>query len=221
MKKLIVVGIFLFLGLPVFSQVGLGFGPSYFIPFGGGKNFTGVHFNVEIPIDDESSYYGRLAVYAKRLGDSRSDQYFADAIDPSTTFPYTISIESANQLRFTNLHLGRRFYFLESYDYGFGLYGSTELMASIANSKVNLSDYDESKYRLVNVFEEKGSFFGVAFGFNGGAKYSFPFGTAYFDLGFNYLIFGDVTNTQAQNTFTEMGSNLLFSFNLGFRKDLF
>lgn len=220
MKKWFFTGLFLWLTQSVIAQISLSAGPSYLIPFGG-VNFVGGHFSVEIPVDDESSYYGRLSIFGNRTGAERTGEYVADAIDPSTTFPYSISLNSANQLRFTNLHLGRRFYFLESYDFGFGLYGSSEVMLTLANARVAVSDFDENKYRLADGLERKGNFFGASIGFSGGAKYSAAFGTVFFDLGINYLFAPSVTNAVAVNSFNEMGSNVFFNFNLGFRKDLF
>jgi hypothetical protein len=68
----------------------------------------------------------------------------------------------------------------------------------------------------------KGSIFNLGFGLGGGVKYTFAgIGTMYFDANFAYLITSTASNSTASSVVNTLYAPLLFSFNIGFRKDFF
>jgi hypothetical protein len=206
----------------VFSQVGVSAGFTALLPFGSGLH-SGFQIGVELPLDEESSYYGRLNIYGKRFGDRvTSPNSVVEAIDMNTTFPNYLNVTSQNSLSFTTLELGRKAYFFGSYDYGFSLYGGSGITILLGKARSNYSEYDENLYQLPAGVDESGSIIGLNFGLNMGAKQTFQFGTLFFDTGLTYPLLLQGSNTTASLVYNEFGNPSLFiNFNLGFRKDLY
>jgi hypothetical protein len=68
--------------------------------------------------------------------------------------------------------------------------------------------------------QDKGSIISLAAGLQGGMKYTIPAtGTFYFDINGQYALFGKANNITASNS--QLYSQLFFTFNVGFRKDLY
>jgi hypothetical protein len=64
-----------------------------------------------------------------------------------------------------------------------------------------------------------GKIISIAMGIQGGMKYTIPAtGTFYFDIGGQYSIFGQASNN---NVSTSFYSPLFFTFNVGYRRDLY
>ena len=78
-----------------------------------------------------------------------------------------------------------------------------------------------TKYQLPDGEELKGSIFSLAFGLNGGLKYTFPgYGTAYFETGVSYVLNAIPSNNTASGA-GDLYSPLMFTFGLGFRKEFY
>jgi hypothetical protein len=199
------------------SQFAIGGGPALLKAFGVQQPYVGFQVMGEYPIDEQSSYYGKVSFYGKHKG--VSTLVAVNAIDFNTQ-PSFLEINSRNSFNYTSVEGGRRYYFGNGYDYGFAPYGGTHLMAVFNTAKLLTDDYDKSKYQL-NTTESKGNIFSLAFGLSGGLKNDFAWGTLYFDASFDYFILLQSTNDVATNAFNEHGSQLLFTFGLGYKKTIF
>jgi len=201
------------------AQFGINGGVSLLKAFGTPKPYIGFHIGGEIPRDDQVSLFGRVSFYAKQK-ESTEQLTYVQAIDPNTT-PSVMSVTYVNSMNYTIIEGGNRYYIGDGYDSGFGAYGGGTLMMIFNSVKRNYSDYDQSKYALIDPNElPKGSIFNLGVGLGGGVKHTLAgVGTLYLDANFAYLIFSRASNTTASsvNLFTP----LLFSFNLGFRKDIY
>lgn len=222
LKMGILVGLLTFSVSSAFSQLGVSAGYTALLPFGSGLH-SGFQIGVELPLDEESSYYVRLNIYGKRFGDRvSSPNSVVEAIDMNTTFPNYLNVTSQNSLSFSTLELGRKAYFFGSYDYGFSLYGGSGITVLLGKAKLNYSEYDENLYQLPAGVEESGTIIGLNFGLNLGAKQTFQFGSVFFDTGLSYPILLQGSNNTSQVVYTEFGNPSLFiNFSLGFRKDLY
>lgn len=139
--------------------------------------------------------------------------------------PY-YDLSTTEKYNYTVIELGKRFYFGNGFDNGFGFYGGTNLNLVFNKVKFEIENYDASKYDLYigdDLITDRskafGTFFGLSFGLNAGVKHSFYFGTIYLDGGLSYPILA-----QASNQIANYSSNyrsLIFSINLGFRKDFY
>ena len=127
-----------------------------------------------------------------------------------------------------NYHIiegGTRYYLGNGFDYGFSAYGGTNLMVLFNKVRLDYDPYDEVDYQIYNAqtYVGEGSYFSLGFGLGGGVKYTMaPYGTFYFDLNVNYLILGQPSSNEVNNTifgYERLISPLLFNFNLGYRKD--
>jgi hypothetical protein len=208
--------IFLFSNVSL-SQFAVGGGPALLKAFGVQQPYLGFQIMGEYPIDEQSSYYGKLSFYGKHNG--LSTLVAVNAIDINTQ-PSFLEINSRNSFNYTSIEGGRRYYFGNGYDYGFAPYGGTHLMAVFNTAKLETDDFDQSKYQLANI-ETKGNIFSWAFGLSGGIKNDFTWGTLYFDASFDYFILLQSTNNLATSSFNEHGSQLLFTFGLGYKKTIF
>ena len=93
-------------------------------------------------------------------------------------------------------------------------------MLAVNTVKRKYDDYDQAKYELPTSELSKGSIFNLGFGLGGGVKNTFAgIGTLYLDLNLAYMILSTASNSTAQNT--SLYAPLLFSFNLGFRKEFY
>jgi hypothetical protein len=199
-----------------YSQFSIGAGPSMIKAFGVPSPFGGFHLLGEMPVDDQSSYYGKISFYRKQTGSNM--QAYAEAIDLETV-PNPLLVNLKQSYNYTTIEGGRRYYFGNGYDYGFAPYGGTHLMLIFNQSKMS-SDFDKSKYKIPD-FEERGNMFNLAFGLSGGIKNDFSFGTIYLDASFDFALISVPSNQTAVNGYQEFGSQLLFTFALGYKKTIF
>lgn len=218
MKKLIAIFGLIFLGNVASAQVGLSGGINMLKGFGTPKPYVGMHLGVEIPRDDANSIYGRVSFYGKQREEFKSSTYVT-AINPSTN-PYTLTVGYQSSMNYTILEGGNRYYIGDGYDSGFGGYGGGTVMIVFNSVKRNYDDFDQTLYTLPSTELSKGSIFNLGFGLNGGLKYTFAgIGSIYGDASFGYMILGQASNGTASST--TLYSNLIFTFNIGFRKELY
>lgn len=218
MKKLMAIFGLIFLGNAASAQVGLSGGFNMLKGFGTPKPYVGMHLGVEIPRDDANSIYGRVSFYGKQREDFKSTTYVT-AINPSTN-PYSLNVGYQSSMNYTILEGGNRYYIGDGYDSGFGGYGGGSVMLIFNSVKRNYDDFDQTLYTLPTTELPKGSIFNLGFGLNGGLKYTFAgIGSVYGDASFGYMILGQASNATASST--TLYSNLIFTFNVGFRKELY
>lgn len=201
------------------AQFGVAGGVSLLKAFGTPKPYIGLHLGGEIPRDDQVSLYGRVAFYGKQI-DSQENYTYVTAHDP-TTDPNMQLVTYKNSFNYTILEGGTRYYIGDGYDSGFGAYGGGNIAVVFNSVKRSYDDYDKSLYKLNDTEFPKGAIFNLGFGLGGGLKHTLAgVGTIYFDANFSYLIMSIASNTTASGG-ANMYSPLLFSFNLGFRKDFY
>jgi len=147
-------------------------------------------------------------------------------------------------MNYTTLEGGTRYYIGNDYDNGFSGYGGTNFMllfntvkqtygASFIDPSNTITD-ENYTWQNDYVFdtnnpdsdvEDRGQIINLAIGLQGGLKYTIPaVGTAYLDIGAQYIIYATTSNTLASQEFdpnTGQFSRLVFLFTLGFRKDLY
>jgi hypothetical protein len=207
----------LFLAGSVSAQVGITAGGSVLKSFGVPKPWGGLHFGFEVPRDDQVSIYGRVTHHFKQ---NSADSIFTTAIAKDvTTSPYTMSVSGVSSMNHTILEGGTRYYIGNGYDYGWAAYGGSNLMLIFNTVKNDFQDYDQVLYTLGDDMERKGSIVSFGFGLGGGVKYTITgVGTMYFDTNLNYIVVGLPSNNTAAST--DLWRQLIFNFNLGFRKDI-
>ncbi len=221
MKNNLIIVFFLFVVKLAFAQTGVSSGLTVIKSFGIQKPYTGMHIGLEIPRDDEQSFFGRVTFTLKNKID---DSLYATAIDGTTTFPQQKYAATQFGFSFLNFEGGTRYYIGSGYDFGWSGYGGTIFGVSISNiSRKTTGDIDESKYEFVasdnTPYPEKGRIIALNLGLNAGVKNHFAFGMLYFDVTLGYSILALPSNSLAAeyNQF----SQLMFSFNFGYRKDIF
>lgn len=220
MKKLLILFAVLLAG-GAQAQVGISGGGGLLKGFGQPRPWGGLHIGVEIPRDDAVSIYGRFSHY---FAQANQDSVYAsaEARDPST-FPSVIGVSGVSGMNYNILEGGTRYYLGDGYDFGWAAYGGSNLMLVFNKVKNQYQGFDETLYKLSDGYDRTGSIFSLGFGLNGGVKYSMEeVGTFYFDLALNYIIFGQASNYTASEQFGQNGlyRPLLFTFNLGYRRDI-
>ena len=207
----------------VTGQYSVNGGISTLKAFGDSKPYIGFHLGGEFPRDNETSFYLKAGFYSKN---KLNPEIYGSAvlplqnIDPNDYTYRTVSGES--YFNYTTFDGGLRYYLLEGYDSGFALYGGSNVMGVINKAKVKLDDYDKTKYRLESGTSLSGSLLNLGVGFNGGAKYTFAgIGSIYADATFDYLLIGIPSNETAKTIASNFYSPIIFSFNIGFRKDFY
>jgi hypothetical protein len=217
-KHLVVVIILLIGTNAAFAQFGLSGGMSVLKGFGVQRPYIGMHFGGEIPRDDQISLFARLSLYARQQ-EPFQGATIVTATD-FTTIPYSQTIGYSSTFNYTIIEGGTRYYIGNGYDSGFGAYGGSTVMLAVNTVKRKYDDYDQAKYELPASELSKGSIFNLGFGLGGGVKNTFAgIGTLYLDLNLAYMILSTASNSTAQNT--SLYAPLLFSFNLGFRKEFY
>lgn len=219
MKQVGMVILLMFVSQMSMAQFGISGGVSSLLGFGGSpKPYIGIHLGGEMPRNDQNSLFARIGIYAKQKESTYSSTYVT-AIDQNTT-PYLQNITYQSSMNYTIIEGGNRYYIGDGYDSGFGGYGGGTLSLTFNNVKRNYSDYDKSKYVLDANELSKGTILNLGFGLCGGIKHTLAgVGTIYFDATLTYFILSTASNTTASST--NLYAPLLFTFNLGFRKDLY
>lgn len=211
---------------PIFSQVAIGGGFSTMFQFGNSRPLLGANLLVEIPRNNQNTFYGRVSYLAPQKFNTPDQKFEAIAIDPATT-PNMVPVNGflQNKSGYFIIDGGTRYYFLNGYDEGVSIYGGTNLglIINTVNYGYQIDDYDKERYSLsqynLDDFRGKGSIISLAIGFTGGVKYTIPkVGSFFLDINPYLLMFGIPS---ASNLPTNQYKSLLFNFNIGFRKELY
>lgn len=223
--KLLALAIFSCFAFVSNAQVSVYGGTSLLKGFTAQKPFFGFLGGIELPRSNDVTFYGRVGYYFPQKEETT---YSANvtAINQTTT-PYNLSVNYVSKTNYFTIEGGTRRYLGNDYDNGFSVYGGTNFMLVLNTVKRDYEKYDatgqyqwESKYEVATTEPNKGSIMSLAVGLQGGLKYTLPAtGTFFFDINGQYAIFGKANNATAGNT--NLYSSLFFTFNLGFRKDLY
>lgn len=210
----------------LFGQVSISAGGSMLKGFGPTNPWGGFHIGVEIPRDDAISLYARYTHHFEQMS-KELGQTGLRSTDPLATYP-NLYPYVMNSMNYNMIEGGTRYYLGNGFDYGWGAYGGTNIMLVFNQVKDKYYLYDEifsyypafdlESYEIDPEYRSAGSILSLGFGLQGGVKYSMvPFGTIYFDAGINYMIFAQGSTTYV---YPNMFNQLIFTFNLGFRKDI-
>jgi hypothetical protein len=222
-KHLFFILLFSFLVGDFFSQISANAGLGTLNGFGAKKTFFGFNLGLEYPKSNQTTIYGRLAYYIPR-NNIDSTISFASAIS-TTTIPYQLPRNYIVSTGYLTIEGGTRYYLLNGYDNGFSIYGGSTILVCVNKIKRNYADwnypYNESNFE--NYGDAKGTILNLGVGLQGGLKYTFPsIGTFFCDLSGNYLIVRQANNDMVgESDNYPFNSAILFTFNLGFRKDFY
>jgi len=223
-KYLFFILLVTFLASNLFSQLSLNGGLGTLNGFGVKRTFFGLNLGLEYPKSNQTTIFGRIAYYIPRNNEGDSTKAFASAIS-TTTFPYSLPRNYIVSTGYLTIEGGTRYYLLNGYDNGFSIYGGSTILVCVNKIKRNYGDwnytYNEANYE--NYGDEKGTILNLGVGLQGGLKYTFPsIGTFFCDLSGNYLIIRQASNGVVnESTNYPFNSAMLFTFNLGFRKDFY
>lgn len=224
--KVILAILLIIIGFGANGQYSIGGGASTLFQFGNKKPFVGLNFIVEVPRNNEVTFYGRVNYLFKQNATQSVGTMDAFAIDPATT-PYTQSLDYRfnESLNYFMIDGGTRYYLLNGFDEGFALYGGTNIAVIINTIKYGYetSEYDETKYQIYDkdlfIYRDKGTVLNLAVGFTGGLKYTIPArGTFFFDFNPSMILFGLPSKEGLQS---ELYKNVVFNFNIGYRKEFY
>ena len=224
-SKLFLSSLLVFLVSNLQSQVSLSLGTGVLKGFTVPKTFYGFQGGFELPKNNDVTFYARLGYYFPRYEDDTIST-FVTAINPLSS-PSTLSVNYLSSTNYVTIEGGTRYYLGNDYDNGFSIYGGSNFMLIINSVKNNYDKFDdtgqyewENNYELLQTTEEKGKIISIALGLQGGVKYTFPArGTIFADLTGSYAIFGKASNQTAANS--NLYAPMIFSFNVGYRKDLY
>lgn len=223
-KHLFFILLISFLASNLFSQLSLNGGLGSLKGFGVKKTFVGLNLGLEYPRSNQATLYGRIAYYIPRNNEGDSITAYSSAIS-TTTFPYQLQRNYTVSTGYLTVEGGNRFYIINGYDNGFSFYGGSTVLLCVNNIKKKFADWDypynEADYQ--NNGDNKGTILNLGVGLQGGLKYTFPsIGTFFCDLSGNYLVIRQASNDMVgESTNYPIKSALLFTFNLGFRKDFY
>ena len=223
MYKYLLPLFFLVFSFSLSGQLSLNGGIGSLKGFGVKKTFVGLNLGLEYPRSNQATLYGRISYYIPRNEDD-STQAYASAIS-TTTFPYQLQRNYTVSTGYLTVEGGNRFYIINGYDNGFSFYGGSTVLLCVNNIKKKFADWDypynEADYE--NYGDNKGTILNLGVGLQGGLKYTFPsIGTFFCDFSGNYLVIRQASNEMVgESTNYPFESALLFTFNLGFRKDFY
>ena len=228
------------------AQVSLNAGMGTIKGFTADNSHFGFHAGLELPRNNDVTFYGRFGHYFSRVNQNSEQNvtvYKEDLNIPDSLLPWTLQVPRSRTMNYTTIEGGTRYYIGNDYDNGFSAYGGTNFMLlfnsvkqEYGNSFVDptntitdpnytwQNDYVFDSNNPITGVEERGRIINLAVGIQGGLKYSIPnVGTAYFDVGAQYIILAAHSNYIAEQEFFEGGqfSQLMFLFTVGFRKDLY
>ena len=220
-KHLFLILLFSFLVGDFFSQISANAGMGTLNGFGAKKTFFGLNLGLEYPKSNQTTIYGRIAYYIPR---NNIDSTTSSATS-ITTYPYSLPRNYMVSTGYLTLEGGTRYYLLNGYDNGFSIYGGSTILVCVNKIKRNYADwnhpYNEANFE--NYGDAKGTILNLGVGLQGGLKYTFPsIGTLFCDLSGNYLIVRQANNDMVgESENYPFNSAMLFTFNLGFRKDFY
>lgn len=216
MKKYLFLAIAFISFIRINAQFSISAGPSLIKGFGVQGSFPGFHIAGEYNNDDAMTYYARVGMFLSKSGPS--SEITAYGKDDNIS-PYQFQLDSREKYNYTVIEFGKRYYFGDGYDSGFGFYGGSGFSVIFNKVQYKVGDYDASKYNLSIGDQTYGTILGLALGLNGGIKNTFHFGTIFFDAGMHYQMLSLPSNELASQT--SMYSKVFFNFNLGIRRDFY
>jgi hypothetical protein len=217
LSKLFKIFVFIFLSsysFQSFAQLAIGGGLNSVVAFGVKKPYAGMHLFGEMREDDQS-YYVKLSSTLKQAS-------LQGTID-LTPIDETLEMGSTNAdltFKYTNVEVGKRYYFGQDIDYGFSAFGGSHVSLIFNKASIRPGDYDESLYQ--KPASETGNVLSLAVGLNGGVQQAYYFGTLYFDAGLNYLITAIPSNQLASDCISTYGlvKSVSFTFNIGYKRSI-
>lgn len=219
--KLTSIIVFLFFTkTSLFSQFGIGGGLSGLYGFGYPKSFGGLNLMVELPQDDEMTYFGKLTYLFPRQDDIIYGEYLNNnnPLLPGQNFNFNFSMD------YFLLEGGKRFYIGDGYESGLAGYGSSNfvLIFNSVSKNYQNSEYDIESFNTLTS-PERGSLFSLGLGGNIGGKYTVPSlnGAFYADLGINYILLQPISSNATGSNGLLFLKPLFFTFNVGFRKNIY
>ena len=210
-----------FLASNLFSQLSLNGGLGTLNGFGVKKTFVGLNLGLEYPRSNQATLYGRISYYIPRNEDDSIQAFFYEINNPSSSLQRNYTISTG----YLTVEGGNRFYIINGYDNGFSFYGGSTVLLCVNNIKKKFADWDypnnEAEYQYYG--DSKGTILNLGVGLQGGLKYTFPsIGTFFCDFSGNYLVVRKASNDVIyESTNYPFESALLFTFNLGIRKDFY
>lgn len=221
MKNLLAIFAIMF-SLMGYSQISVMGGMNMLKTFSPERPYGGFHLGLEIPRDDAISIYGRYTHNFSQSGVNvitpQDYAIYIEPRDPNST-NYGQYIGATPKMNYHIIEGGTRYYLGNGFDYGFAAYGGSNIMVIFNKVKLDYDPYDEVNFQISDdyTYYSEGSIFSLGFGLGGGLKYTMaPYGTFYFDMNVNYLILGQPSDARV---YGGMWRQLLFAFNLGYRKD--
>jgi len=185
------------------------------------KSFGGLNVVLELPQDDEMTYFGKVTYLFPRQDDVTYSEYLNNnnSLLSGQSFDYNFTMD------YLLLEGGKRFYIGDGYESGLAGYGSTNIVLILNTVKKNFDykEFNASDYNIATVSPERGSIFSLGLGLNFGGKYTVPSlnGAFYADLGLNYLLLQPMISNATANGGAAFFKSLFFTFNVGFRKNLY
>lgn len=196
---------FLFLTLfqSVHSQIYAGIGLDGIKGFTVVNPYAGMSLLLEKQ-DDEHSIYAR---FCSTLSKNEKQEYLiVDTIIGNLTY------------RYNTLEIGRRNYYGNDLEYGFGYYTAEHITVSYNRVGINLVNAP-SNFSLPSSIPASGNILSFAIGANAGIQYAFVRGIIYSEIGFNYSLTGGMPNNSTAQS-TSSFSGITFTANLGIKKML-
>jgi hypothetical protein len=218
MVRIVVFLMVIFLSAVSFGQSrGLSYGVAgsfdLLNPINSGAYIPGISVAVELPRNESVVPYGKFGYFLPHREEEPGGVSIV-ALDPLTTNPIVSTARLDSRINTFSLEGGTRYYLGNDYDIGLAAMLETKIRLLISPVKSILGDFDETKYELAEELPSQNYTSVTAYvGFAGGIKYSQPWGTVYAMSGLDLLIFGNVG--------TPITSSMLFSVQVGFRRDFY
>ncbi|MCH2224330.1 MAG: hypothetical protein MK066_06125 [Crocinitomicaceae bacterium] len=200
------------------AQIGVSVGGNTQNTFGVKGTWGGVHLGIEVPTDDQTSFYGRVTHNFSR---SAQDSLLVSLIG-NDGFTYS-TLTTVPRMNATILEGGNRYYTGNGFDFGWSAYGGSTIQLHVNRVKMGNAPYDDENFIIDPLYQYDGWILNFAVGLNGGVKYSIPrVGTVYADFTGSYILFSQPSQQVVFNAVStaRLWNRLNFAFNLGIRKDI-
>jgi hypothetical protein len=200
------------------AQVGVNIGGNTQNTFGVKGTWGGLHIGVEVPTDDQTSFYGRVTHnFSRKAQDSLLISLIGN---DGFTFGTLSTVPRMNS---TIIEGGNRYYTGNGFDFGWSAYGGSAILLQVNRVKMGNAPYDETQFIIDPTFRYEGWILNFAVGLNGGVKYSIPrVGTVYLDVTGSYILLSQASQPIVINAVStaRLWNRLNFAVNIGIRKDI-
>ncbi len=217
MKLIAIIGV-LSLTFTGFGQVSFNAGGSMLQQFSPNRPWGGFHLGLEIPRDDQQSFYFRYThLFANKEPDSVTFYFPARDINALPPGSYIdLPVNGVPTMNYNIIEGGTRYYLGNGFDFGWAAYGGSNVMLILNRVRMKYEPFDEVLYEPIDDYD--GSIISLGFGLNGGVKYSMiPYGTIYLDAGVSYLV---AALPSKPEVYGGLFNQLLFNVCIGYRKDI-